>query len=84
MVKIGISIAIFVIQDSVSLEFDYSWNREFKLKSLRGRVTGWALPRQCPWTTRSNHRVLRCGMLAFWGLLYLFRREIKLKNCFPS
>lgn len=78
MVKMGISIAISVIQDSVSLELNLT------LKSLRGRFTGRALPRQCRWTTRSNHCVLRCGMLAFWGMLCLFRREITLKIAFQA
>lgn len=38
MVKIGISIAISVIQDSVSLEFDYSRNREFKVEVFKGEI----------------------------------------------
>lgn len=38
MVKIGISIAISVIQYSVSLEFDYSWNREFKVEVFKGEI----------------------------------------------
>lgn len=38
MVKMGISIAISVIQDSVSLEFGYSWNREFNVEVFKGEI----------------------------------------------
>lgn len=43
MVKVVISIALYVTADSVFLELVYSWNLEFKAE-VRGKITGWTLP----------------------------------------